>query len=145
MLLAMAYLCDDIKPRETRGANRGPAVDSIILGNGGTLGDLWCAHSIGFCCRVGAVKQPQGSGAVGNWKDWAEANGRLREDPQRGYLCFRKHVGASHIGIVKAGGVHTVWSIEGNTSPGVEGSQENGEGMYRRQRPESFWDGFIEL
>lgn len=145
VLLAMAYLCDDIKPRETQGPNRSPAVDAIILGNGGTLGDSWCAHSIGFCCKVASVTAPAGSGAVGEWRDWADANGKLRGVPQRGFLCFRKHTGASHIGIVKAAGPDDVWSIEGNTSAGLQGSQQNGDGMFRRQRSIDFWDGFIEL
>lgn len=145
VLLAMAYLCDDIKPRETSGANRGPAVDAIVRGNGGSLGDSWCAHSIGFCCLVARVSKPPLSAAVSAWKDWAEDSGKLRETPKRGYLCFKKSDGISHIGIVKGLDGGNVLSIEGNTSAGVHGSQSNGDGCYRRERDADFWDGYIEL
>ena len=145
----MAYLCDDVKPRETKGANRSPAVDAIILGNGGELGQSWCAHSVGFCCRVADVAAPQWSGAVSEWRQWADANGKLREWGGRGLLCFKKSDGVSHIGIcvesVNLGGTTFIRSIEGNTSNIENGSQDNGEGMYRQQRREDWWDGFIEL
>jgi hypothetical protein len=39
-----------------------------------------------------------------------------------------------------------VYSIEGNTGPGESGSQRDGDGLYRRVRPRSFWSwGFADI
>lgn len=43
--------------------------------------------------------------------------------------------GAKHVGIVESVSTSTVTCIEGNTSPGTSGSQDNGGGCWRRTRP----------
>lgn len=53
-----------------------------------------------------------------------------------------KERGIQHIGIVESVLPGFVITIEGNTSSGLAGSQDNGGGVYRRTRPRSFVVGF---
>lgn len=64
--------------------------------------------------------------------------GMFTVNPAPGYLCFQTYRAdrlASHIGWVKAVvNATTVDNIEGNTSAGVSGVQDNGGGVYHRTR-----------
>lgn len=53
-----------------------------------------------------------------------------------------KHRGIQHVGIVESILPGQLVCIEGNTSAGVRGSQDNGGGVYRRTRPRSMVVGF---
>lgn len=67
-------------------------------------------------------------------------------EPQVGAIAFfdfpdTKHR-TQHVGIVESWDATTVTCIEGNTSSGPSGSQDNGGGVFRRRRPRSHVVGF---
>lgn len=146
VLQIMAWLADTVKVREVGGNNHGPWVKKFLASTGLGEGNPWCAAAINYCAQCVDAPTPSSlKASVEGWQNWAEHSGRLREKPERGYLCVKQSQGISHIGIVVSlkGGV--VESIEGNTSSGDHGSQQDGGGLYRRQRPKDFWDCYISL
>jgi hypothetical protein len=145
VLLVFAWLADVVKVRESGGNNRGVWVKRFLNACGLPEGYPWCAASIYWASvQVGApTPKPSEAAGVSNWRDWAKRTGRHRTSPKRGYECYKKSDGASHIGMVVRSFAGFVYSIEGNTSPGNEGSQQDGGGLYRRVRRASFWDGYI--
>ena len=151
ILLAMSVLANDLRIRETGGANRGLYVEPIIAATGLNPqgGYSWCAATVEFCCEVANV--PHGptdptSARVAAWINYGSQNGRLRQIPGRGMLCCRLNPDGvtGHMGIVAQvypdGRLRT---YEGNTSGGNLGSQDNGDGMYERIRPRGFFTRFI--
>lgn len=145
-VLAAGYLCDVVKPREKTGKNDGPEVEAILMGAGLRRGNPWCAAAQIIVARMAAVWSAQ-SALVADWRNAARRGRRTIDvkDVQRGDLVTALYKdGTGHIGIVLAkvkivGNVGWVHSIEGNTGPGEEGSQRDGQGMYRRWRKISFW------
>jgi hypothetical protein len=144
VLLVFAWLADTVKVREEGGNNRGVWVKRFLNSCGLPEGHPWCAAALYWASvQVSApAPKPSMAAAVSNWRDWAKTTGRHRTSPKRGYLCYKKQ-GLSHIGMVVRSFAGFVYSIEGNTSPGEEGSQRDGGGLYRRVRRASFWDGYI--
>jgi hypothetical protein len=143
-----AYVCDKLKPREDKGNNHGILVDDFLNEAGGiSPGAPWCAAVMNWVTEMLALPNPdKHDAAVFGWKEWAERNGRLHKTPKRGALClFLNRNGTGHIGAVKGFDEINVSSIEGNTSPGIEGSQRDGQGMYRRTRKKSIWTWYIYL
>jgi hypothetical protein len=70
---------------------------------------------------------------------WFQAHGRWSATPEVGALVFYDWPGDSkrriqHVGIVESFTPTAITTIEGNTSPGFRGSQDNGDGVYRRER-----------
>lgn len=69
--------------------------------------------------------------------DWFQGQGRWRKTPRRGALVFFDFPDSEsriqHVGIVTDPGP-PVKTIEGNTSSGDGGSQDNGGGVFRRVR-----------
>ena len=53
------------------------------------------------------------------------------------FMCFDGEGDTDHVGIVEKINSGSVTTIEGNTSAGSNGSQANGEGVYRRTRYKS--------
>lgn len=148
VLQIMAYLADQVQVREELGKNHGKYVDDFLREAGGLgSGYPWCAAAINWCAEMVGTQNPDKSdAAVIGWKRWAEANSRLKNRPARGRLClFLNRDGTGHIGIVRSVEGDSVWSIEGNTSSGVKGSQRDGDGLYRRVRSASTWQFYIDL
>lgn len=124
------------------GANWGPKISDWIRAAGYTSPVPWCGCAANAFCMAGGV--PSGAGWIGYTPaiithakrgvgDWS-----WHTDGQPGDLALFDTPGgdpAVHVGMVekKLGG--SQWStVEGNTSSGVGGSQDNGGGVYRRQR-----------
>jgi hypothetical protein len=149
VLLAAAVLADDIKVREEGENNHGEWIEAILGAVKLEEGYPWCAAMIEFCCDVAKVEQiglsDRASAAVAEWHKWAEANGRITNDPKRGDLCLWLKAGGNHMGIVVTPGNYYMNSIEGNTSSGATGSQRDGGGCYRRSRLRSAWTHFIRI
>lgn len=149
VLLAMAYLADDIKVRESGGNNRGEWVEAALDTVGIDGPASWCAAAISLACEIGIYTggPKDGRGRVYNWWKWGNASGRDSDVPARRSLCVRLNADTTgHIGIVVRSGLGMVYSIEGNTSSGNSGSQRDGDGLHRRVRLKSFWNkGFIVL
>jgi hypothetical protein len=124
------------------GSNRGPLV-SRWERDFHMDGQPWCGAFVGYGLRhVAGVQVPDGvvytpniigyarakTGGFEGWYSWS------RRKP--GDLILFKWPGVSsapcdHVGILDEDGNHT---IEGNTSSGSSGSQNNGGGVYRRAR-----------
>lgn len=72
--------------------------------------------------------------------------GRWHSSPAVGDLAFFDFPDSTtriqHVGVVESFTDTTVTCIEGNTSPGSTGSQDNGGGVYRRTRPRTHVVGF---
>jgi hypothetical protein len=78
--------------------------------------------------------------------DYYKRNGKLFKEPKPGDLAFfswNPSLIPQHIGIVeKVNNNGTFTCIEGNTSSGLTGSQDNGDGVYRKLRRLSDCLGF---
>lgn len=108
----------------------------------GESGVPYCAMFVSYCLDWAGI---EAAGLPGSYVPWIlSANsdaGRLvaNEDAQPGDLVMFDWQGdgvADHIGIVEENHPDEGWmqTIEGNTSPGIGGSQSNGGGVYRRAR-----------
>lgn len=149
VLQVMAYLADVIEVREEKGNNHGRYIDDFLKESGGlNPGNPWCAASLNWCAEmVNAPNPDKADAAVIGWRNWAKANGRLVDQPKRGYLCGYITPGKTtgHIGIVRSVDGEFVRSIEGNTSSGQSGSQRDGDGLFRRTRDKDTWKFYIKL
>lgn len=123
-------------------SNRGPKV-STWERDFHMDGQPWCGAFVGYALRhVGGITVPDGTvytpnivsyaktrqGGFASWESWTNR--------KPGDLILFKWPGVSravcdHVGILDTDGAHT---IEGNTSSGNAGSQNNGGGVYRRDR-----------
>ena len=151
-----AYYADTLKVRELP-TNRGFWVERFLAYCGLGAGYAWCAAFVSECLKDAGWTKFK-SAAVLKWRDWAEDSACDFGKPVRGALGYWVRSSGRHIEIVLAaegewcptsvhesgkvpkGFVHT---IGGNTSIGVNGSQNDGDGVYRRLRPVGNFDGFI--
>lgn len=112
-------------------------------------GYAWCATFVVACMRSVGIKLPSESAYTVAMDNGFRATGahvnNLATDLQPGDVIFFDFVapfnsrGIQHVGIfVKYLGGGQIETIEGNTSSGSHGSQDNGDGVYRRERPLSF-------
>ena len=151
-----AYYADTVKVRELP-TNRGFWVAKFLAYCGLSEGYAWCAAFVSECLKDAGWKSFK-SAAVWGWHDWADERCRIDSKPKRGALAYWTKPGSRHIEIVIAtegewcpGSVHEsgkvpagfVHTIGGNTSSGVKGSQNDGDGVYRRLRPVGNFDWFI--
>ena len=102
----------------------------------------WCLWKSGF--SMSKIKSMVGSNPyhVFSMRAYAKRHGRWKSSPRPGDLVVFSF---SHAGLVeKVFGKHNVQTIEGNTSGGSRGSQNNG-GMVARKRRTSNISGYIRL
>lgn len=120
-----------------QGANRGPYISDWIRAGGGEPGWPWCAYfAEAFLAKAG-LPQYQG-GLADMFRIWGNngTNGFRRVsvgDRQPGDLVMFDWNGngsADHIGVYIGNGR----TLEGNTSSGSAGSQNDGDGLWIRQR-----------
>ena len=143
-LLVMAYLADELKVREVGGNNRGKWVKIFLLSVGLEEGYSWCAAALNFASMVADAPRPMrpdyNPAAVIGWRNWVRSFGLAVVTPERGSICMHQtSESQGHIAVVVRTVGPMVYSIEGNTGPGEEGSQSDGGGMYRRVRLKKFW------
>jgi hypothetical protein len=150
-LLAMAYLCDQLKVRESGGNNRGEWVGVFQSAAGIGPGDPWCAAALTFASIVANAERPErpedNPAAVLGWRKWAIRLEKMVSTPARGSIAMHQTTASTgHIGVVVRVVGPMVYSIEGNTGSGEGGSQRDGDGMYRRVRTKAFWSwGFADI
>jgi len=135
--------------------NRGPFVDKVQLDFGRwMLGQPWCGAFVGYGLRhVGGINVANDIVYTPNILTHAR-NGTggfsklvKYSDAKPGDVAVFKFPGisndsADHTGLVvdvKPDG--TVVTVEGNTSSGSGGSQNNGGGVYKRERPKAHFAG----
>lgn len=149
MALAAGVLADDFSVREM-GDNRGGWVDLMLEGVELGPGYRWCGAAVRFLLDVAKVETPglsrRQTAGVSEIMNWAKRTGRWSTKPIRGGGAIAKRPGISHVGI-SLGAIPLlplVRSAEGNTSASKRGSQDNGDGFYRRTRSRSFWTGYVD-
>lgn len=151
-----AYYADKAQVRETP-VNRGTWVERFLRLVGLGPGYAWCAAFVSQCLRDAGWSQFKSAG-VWAWHDWAADEHVIATKPRRGDLAYWIHPTGRHIEIVIAtegewcpASVHSsgkvptdyVHTVGGNTSSGKDGSQNDGDGVYRRLRHVHDFDGFI--
>jgi hypothetical protein len=128
------------------GSNWGPRVSEYITSAGYTGPVPWCMCFQHWSFRRVGVDLG-GWGSVGMFEQWAVKHGYQQPArPLRGDLvCYRWGADdwPDHVGIVDRvlalrwkGRTFTGWvrTVEGNTSSGKSGSQDDGDGVYVRRR-----------
>ena len=109
----------------------------------GMNGQPWCVMFLWWCFRqAGEYKAFFGGGKTASCKllrDWYMAMGQVVpvEDAQPGDIVILNFSGTrdtEHCGIVVEVDGYLVTTIEGNTTPGLEGSQDNGGNVAKKVR-----------
>ena len=108
----------------------------------GLDGQPWCMSFVQWCFHQAGTPLPHKTGSCSALLNWYKANrpACVVKDPQpRDIIIYN----FGHTGIVERALPGSVMCIEGNTSPGQSGSQDNGGGVYRRQRNLALVRAFI--
>lgn len=137
------------------GSNRGPRIDQWNMDACGVKGVYWCCSFVHGMFKLAGFDLPGGASvaallAAAKTNGWVVPSGKKGQRPFRGDIaCFDLNEGdrygpfGDHTGIVEKvlalrwrDGRFTGWvqTVEGNTSSGVAGSQDNGGGVFRRRR-----------
>jgi surface antigen len=111
-------------------------------------GVAWCAIFVSWVAdRAGANDIITRAAYTPSMAAWYQAVGRWGTVPRRGAVVFYDFPDSvrriQHVGIVES--VRSdgrIVAIEGNTSPDDAGSQDNGDGVYRRVRSPMFVVGY---
>ena len=105
----------------------------------GMDGQPWCVMCVLYWYAMSGNPLPvktASSSALANWYKKNEPD-KVVKDLQPMDICYMK-IGSGHTVLVeKDNGDDTFTTVEGNTSPGTKGSQDNGGGVYRRVRKKS--------
>ena len=108
----------------------------------GLDGQPWCMSFVQWCFHQAGTPLPHKTGSCSALLNWYQKNRPdcVVKDPQpRDIIIYN----FGHTGIVESASTTTITAIEGNTSPGQPGSQDNGGGVYRRQRNLALVRAFI--
>lgn len=132
----------EIGVQERGGPNRGPRVDQYQEADSlPGVGYAWCAAFVQWCFKQAGRQLENGTASVGFLLSWAREKGWVVSRPFKGDLvCFQftSDNWPDHVGFVERvlglGPVLTLQTIEGNTSPTDAGSQDEGDGVYRKRR-----------
>jgi len=128
--------------KELTGKNDGQAVEKFLKSVGRKKGDHWCAAYVSYCLIVNKVKYPvKMSGLARAFKTKSSINaidvltGRYSIPAGTIIVWERGNTITGHTGfVIKQTGKNKFVTVEGNTSSGVKGSQNNGDGVYKRTR-----------
>ncbi len=132
---------------EIGGSNRGPQVERYIHAGHGVPGESWCGDFTDWCVLEAHIPLLHTFRYVPGAEAWAKHQGRWHLNPAIGRACIMDFDGgvSDHVGLVESIHDGYIINIEGNTSSGTAGSQDNGGGVYRRVRPHSLVRGYIDL
>lgn len=108
----------------------------------GMNGVPWCMEFVQFCFAQADHALPYKTASCSALLDWYKAYkpNLIKVMPMPNDIVIYRF---GHTGIVESGNSQAVTAIEGNTSPGVTGSQDNGGGVYRRTRTADTVAGYI--
>lgn len=109
--------------------------------------EQWCADFVVAVARESGVTLPSESAYTPTMADAFRRAGRFFHDPRPGDISFvdfpgDNTYGIQHVWIVQAVQGDNLLTVEGNTSPGITGSQDNGGGVYARVRPRAWVKGY---
>lgn len=107
----------------------------------------WCATFVAAIAKQAGVALPSTSAYTPHMVDAFRKAGRWHHEPRVGDLVFFDFNpggdAVEHVGFVeRIAPDGALTTIEGNTSPGAIGSQDNGGGVYRRVRSRKHVVGF---
>jgi CHAP domain-containing protein len=125
------------------GSNRQP----FAARAGHANGYAWCATFLVACAREVGLRLPSESAYTPTMADGFKRAGRWSSQPHPGDLAFldfpddNTH-GIQHVAVVTGADGPSVRTVEGNTSSGTRGSQDNGGGVYERVRPRAWIVGY---
>jgi hypothetical protein len=111
-------------------------------------GEPWCATFVVACAREVGIKLPSESAYTPTMADGFKHAGQWTpSDPRPGDLAFIDFPGdhkvrIQHVAVVVAVEGNQIRTIEGNTSSGQGGSQDNGGGVFQRTRPRNIVVGY---
>lgn len=110
-------------------------------------GQPWCATFLVSVARRQGLVLPSESAYTPAMANGFKAAKQLHSIPAVGDFAFFDFPNDSksriqHVGVVESFTGETVTCIEGNTSAGIRGSQDNGGGVYRRRRPRAHVVGY---
>ena len=99
----------------------------------GLDGQPWCMMFVQWCYAQAGTPLPYKTASCGALLRWYQKNypEKVLSDPQSGDIAIYNF---GHTGIVESAAAGTVTAIEGNTSSGEAGSQNDGGGVFRRTR-----------
>ena len=102
----------------------------------------WCMAFVQWCYNEAGMRLPYKTASCSALLDWYKKNHPecVVSKPQPGDVVIYDF---GHTGIVESAAVGKITAIEGNTSAGSSGSQDNGGGVYRRTRSTSCVRAFI--
>ncbi len=105
-------------------------------------GQPWCMSFVQWCCAQAGRPLPFRTGSCSALLDWYRRNHPecVVTTPQP---CDIIIYNFGHTGIVESAAANTITAIEGNTSAGDSGSQDNGGGVYRRTRSKALVKAYI--
>ena len=108
----------------------------------GMDGQPWCMMFVQWCFAQAGAPLPYKTASCSALERWYRNNRpkSVYDDAQPGDIAIYNF---GHTGIVESATGTTITAIEGNTSPGEEGSQDNGGGVYRRTRKKSLVTAFL--
>lgn len=108
----------------------------------GMDGQAWCMSFVQWCFAQAGRPLPHKTASCGELLRWYQ-----KYQPERIVTAPRPRdvilYTFGHTGIVESAKPGTVTAIEGNTSPGDKGSQDNGGGVFRRTRSRTLVKAFI--
>ena len=135
------------------GSNSGPGISDWIRAGGGAPGWAWCQYfANAVAVRGGAPQLKTGYTPYvlrGNYRALGFEPLSLAT-AREGDMVFFKWPGVSHdpcdhVGVLLVKGPGTVTCLEGNTSSGNAGSQNNGGGVWIRTRSRSLVAGAVHV
>ena len=113
-------------------------------------GNPWCYTFVSWVLMFSGCKEPFYAYVPAGY-DYYRKTGKLFKTPLPGDLIFfdfnndgiPEHIGfCESLNLNKKGQIVSINTIEGNTSSGVSGSQDNGDGVFKRVRNLSLIKGF---
>lgn len=108
----------------------------------GMDGQPWCMMAVQYWFDQAGCPLPYKTASCSALERWYRNNksDSVYDDAKPGDIAIYNF---GHTGIVESATGTTITAIEGNTSPGEEGSQDNGGGVYRRTRKKSLVTAFL--
>lgn len=135
--------------KEEWGSNKGYWVNRFLLNVKSKPGNQWCAAFVSFCLDSAQVKSLQTRSALARSfvrPNSVKATKVINENidiPAGSIIIWRRGTTMfGHVGIVKRWKGKQGITIEGNTSSGSKGSQNDGDGVYERSRAISPYNYF---
>ena len=108
----------------------------------GLDGQPWCMSFVQWCCAQAGHLLPYRTGSCSDLLGWYRRNHpeQVFTTPKPGDIIIYNF---GHTGFVESVGSGTITAIEGNTSAGEAGSQDNGGGVFRRTRSKKLVTAYI--